>query len=75
MAGKTTIYHRLQLTHGHNFTESERRREQEPIIRGLVDVFQKAKKQCPNPLPIEDIEVRFQTIMSITPQSQKRNVY
>ncbi|KAF6217703.1 hypothetical protein HO133_006530 [Letharia lupina] len=57
MAGKTTTYHRLQMTHGNDFTDSDRRRARESVIHGLVDVFKKARGQYQDPISIEDIEV------------------
>ena len=63
MAGKTTIYHRLQMTHGNGFSDSERRRARASVIHGLVEVFKKARRQCRNTIPIEDIEVRSQAHM------------
>ena len=70
MAGKTTIYHRLQMTHGNGFTDFERRRARESVIHGLVEVFKKARRQYRNTLPLEDIEVSFQTSVSIILWSQ-----
>ena len=59
MAGKTTIYHRLQMTHGNGFTDFERRSARESVIHGLVEVFKKARRQYQSALPLEDIEVCF----------------
>lgn len=57
MAGKTTTYHRLQMTHGNDFTDSDRRRARESVIHGLVDIFKKSRGQYQDPISIEDIEV------------------
>ena len=70
MAGKTTIYHRLQMTHGNGFTDFERRRARDSVIHGLVEVFKKARRQHRTPLPIKEIEVRAQEDGTIVVQDR-----
>lgn len=57
MAGKTTIFHSLQMTHGNGFTDLERRRARESAIHGLVEFFKRARRQYRHLVPIEDIKV------------------
>lgn len=72
MAGKTTIFHSLQMTHGNGFTDLERRRAREFAIHGLVEFFKRARRQYRHLLPIEDIK-HFDTLeyttrdLTITP--------
>lgn len=65
MAGRTTIYHSLQMTYGNGFTDLERRRARDSAIHGLVEVFKRAGRQYRNLVPTEDIKVRSQTKMPI----------
>ena len=71
MAGKTTIYHHLQMIYGKGFTDLERRRAQGTAIYGLVDVFKRARLQYRDLIPLEDVEVRSQIDMPILPESLK----
>ena len=61
MAGKTTIDHRLQMTHGLGFTEPERRRARDLAILDLVTVFNKVCLPNRDSLPLKDIKVRSST--------------
>lgn len=58
MAGKTTIYHHLQMINGNGFTDLERQRARESVIYDLVGVFKRARWNV-NPMPIEDIEACY----------------
>ena len=70
MAGKTTVYHRLQMIHGNGFTDFERRRARDSVIHGLVEVFKKARRQHRIPLQIKEIEVRVQEDGTIAVQDR-----
>lgn len=71
LAGKTTIYHRLLMTHGNGFTDSEQRRARELVIYGLIEVFQKARRQYRKSMPIRVIEVRSQLIFPLLRIAEK----
>ena len=60
------------MTHGNAFTESERQRARELVIYGLIEVFQKARRQYRNSMSIEDIEVSAQPDMPVPLQSRMK---
>ena len=58
------------MTHGNAFTEPERQRARELVIYGLIEVFQKARRQYRNSMSIEDTEVSAQPDMPVPLQSR-----
>ena len=44
------------------------------VIYGLIEVFQRARRQYRDLMPIEDIEVRSEADIGVTPLSRKRTM-
>lgn len=74
MAGKIAIYHRMGTLEDEMSTKPERQRARDLVKHALVNGFQEAKRQYRFSMPVEDIEVCYQTHLSVIFQLNRKYV-
>ena len=74
MAGKTTVFQHLMMTHGNDFSEYRLATSRDSIMNSLVDVFKEARRQHSNRMSIGHIEVHPQTNTPLSLDSKCVNI-